>query len=292
MFATHLWRTASTLTYANAAGGLLLLTLPATLLLDQRRIETRLAAYAILTALLATLSRGAIGSAVVLAVVLMALGSGRRLVMLVRPLAGAVVAMTALLPSVVGPARPAIGLAGIVAGAVVAAIPLPDRARRVVRTAVPVALVLAVAAVPLVAGPALPRLLASRADLSTEPRFSAWGASIESVRERPAFGTGPGTFLVSTRTGQPIIGRFAHNEYLQAALETGMVGVVSILAAIGSWTIWVFRRRHGAASAIGIAACAAFLAHSAVDFIWRFPVLVALAFLWLAIAGTRLPEEQ
>jgi O-antigen ligase len=292
MFATHLWRLASTITYANAAGAMLLLALPAALLLSigRPRALPRLATYLILTGLVASLSRGAFAGAAVFVVVALALGGRPGLRELLRPLAGTAVASLALLPSIVGPARPALAIAGLALGAAVTAVPVPPSARRLLKRAGVLAAIAVALATPLLIGKALPRFMESRFDVSADPRFAAWGATLSLAMEHPVLGTGPGTFLVDPSSGQSIVARFAHNEYLQTLAETGFVGLASVLGAVAAFAIWAFRRRAGTTSALAIAVCAGFLVHSAFDFLWRFPILVSMAFLWLALAPNE-PQE-
>jgi O-antigen ligase len=138
------------------------------------------------------------------------------------------------------------------------------------------------------------RLLARRLDPGTEKRGEIIRQTLRAASSEPVFGIGAGNLLIVYRKqGQPIATGYAHNEYLQAFAETGAVGLIGVLSALVLFAAWAFRRRPGPRSparerlvwAAAVAACAAFAAQSAVDLIWRFPVLVAMAFLWLAIAS-------
>jgi steroid 5-alpha reductase family enzyme len=82
------------------------------------------------------------------------------------------------------------------------------------------------------------------------------------------------------------------------------VGVAGVLAALVFFAAWAVRSHPQRASdkrertvwAAAVAACSAFVVQSSMDLIWRFPALVAIAFLWLAIAiaprGVERGEDQ
>ncbi len=123
-----LWRAATTLTYANAAAGLLV----PLVLLSVARLAARPGVLALVAACLllvgagATLSRGgALALTVGAAVLATLLGPGRTLRVAGPPTMGAVVALAGLAPSMPAssPPRPALAAAGLVAGVGVAVAP-------------------------------------------------------------------------------------------------------------------------------------------------------------------------
>jgi O-antigen ligase len=62
---------------------------------------------------------------------------------------------------------------------------------------------------------------------SVGARFTYWSAAVETVRERPVFGTGPGTFSKAYARIKPAdaeMARLTHNDYLEQASDSGIVG--------------------------------------------------------------------
>jgi len=118
-------------------------------------------------------------------------------------------------------------------------------------------------------------------------RFLIWDATLAMLREAPWWGTGPGTFwLLYPAYRHPDDGSggfFAHNDYLQIALEAGWPGLALTLLVLGA-AAWTWRRillgPHPApakleASGLG-AALAATAAHSLVTFnFYILPILIA-----------------
>jgi O-Antigen ligase len=290
MQATGLWRASATLTYANAAAALLLLTLPAAILLTSRSRggPARAMSALIVTGLLATGSRGGLLGAMAMLLIGALLGAWPTIRFAARPLLGGCLGAAGLIPSMVsdGP-RPWAALAGVAAGFVVAAWPrktLPKGAEvlRRRRRALAFAGLLAVAAVLVAAGG--PRIAAQRLTLAGEGRLDNWSRTLERGPEHPVFGTGLPAFEGSARI-------FTHNEYLQVFADTGLVGVAAVGTALVLFTRWAIGARSRGGDlrvwAMSVAAMTAFAIQSATDFLWRFPVLVLMAFVWLATAGTR-----
>ena len=67
-----------------------------------------------------------------------------------------------------------------------------------------------------------------------------------------------------------------HDEFLQTAAETGVVGAGLAVAAFGSLAAAAYRRRHAEGGPFAAAVLAAFAAHSTFDFLWHIPVLPLL----------------
>ncbi|PCI31281.1 MAG: hypothetical protein COB53_13535 [Elusimicrobia bacterium] len=86
-------------------------------------------------------------------------------------------------------------------------------------------------------------------------RTEAWRASVSMIRERPLFGFGPDTFGVEFRKrksvdfvrigGSGLRHEHAHNDLMQAATTTGVVGLLAYLALLLA-LLWEFKRRFNA----------------------------------------------
>lgn len=84
-----------------------------------------------------------------------------------------------------------------------------------------------------------------RGATSVEARFDYWRAAIQIAKERPLFGTGPGTFQVPyARLKDPgsEMARLAHNDYLEQASDSGWIGFGLYLAFILT-SVWVLYRQ-------------------------------------------------
>lgn len=119
------------------------------------------------------------------------------------------------------------------------------------------------------------------------------------IRDYPLFGSGPGTFYVAfPRYRQEKVGVFfqhAHNDYLQIASESGLVGIAAlgifVITCLGAALAAQWQRRdplmRGAAFA-SIMGVTAILIHSWVDFNLQIPAnatyfMVLLALGWIAL---------
>jgi O-antigen ligase len=126
----------------------------------------------------------------------------------------------------------------------------------------------------------------------TERRVELWRDAWSIAVEHPALGVGPGRFGRESPVARDDRDtRAAHNEFLQAAAETGFVGLGLALLVFG----WGFARLWVGADDVAIVAAAALAAlgiHASVDYVLRFwPVtLAAAALLGAATArGTSAP---
>ncbi len=303
LWATEIWRDSSALGYANATALAFVMMLPAGILLAARKpsLGARLALYMNLVGFLSTLSRGGALAAVAMVASLLFLGHRSVLRPLARPLAGALVALAGVLPSASGNAFPVPALGCLVAGGVVAALP-PAGIRRAGGRRIPIPVLAAIASTATLAGLlVLSRglrtgLVLSRWHLLGDARIHTWTASLGAALAHPVFGTGPGTFglIESGSDGTLTLTRYAHNEWIHALFETGMVGVLCLLGALLVLCLWAIRRRRTADPLVWAAAfsvSAAFVAQGTVDFVWHFPALIAVAFTWLAI-GTVVPRSN
>jgi hypothetical protein len=291
-----LWRAATTLTYANAAAGLLV----PMALLAVARLAARPGVPAIAAACLlligagATLSRGGALALVVGAAVLATLLSpGRTLRVAGPPTLGAVVALAGLVPSMAAssPPRPVLAAAALVVGVGVAvgAAHLPSRL-----------LVLFLAAAVLAAGAVLAvggrgsnaaTVASTRLTIASPDRAAAARAALQLAADRPLTGTGPGRAVLTwVQDSRRVTSRYAHNEYLQVLAELGFVGLALLIVLLASLarTIW-WGRPHTPSTAIwagAVAGLAALAVHSALDFLWHLP---AIPLAGAVLAGLVLP---
>src|SRR5439155_11909209 len=84
-----------------------------------------------------------------------------------------------------------------------------------------------------------------RGATSAGARLDYWRAAVKAFCERPLLGSGPGTFMVSYRRLKPPqaeMARLAHNDYLQQASDSGVLGFISFSTFIAA-SLWVRYRR-------------------------------------------------
>lgn len=143
-------------------------------------------------------------------------------------------------------------------------------------------------------------ILLKKYRMHAEARPRLWRAAAAIAAERPWLGTGPGNFAVGFRR-HPVALQdgaarwamstdYAHSEPLQAAAETGWVGLALWLFGAAAALLTLLRRadddpiREAAA-----AAAVAMTAQLAIDNMLQIPALAAL---WLcALAMTSIPSE-
>jgi O-antigen ligase len=272
-----LWRLAGTLTYSNAAGALLALSLLIGLSLSPDQAWVRLALFLCTCSLVATQSRGA----VLAAAIALCLIPWATLKETGRTLGLGVVAGLFTVALSAGNAGHPVGLVVLAALAVVAGTLRPaapsGRARPNVRTALGaavIAVVALVAALTVLHTPIARRLqLASSLERGTE-----WTAAVRAWRSSPIIGVGPDKPLhVVAADGN--VAHFAHNEYLQVLAGGGVIGEVLLLGL----AVMVVRAIGGndLMARCGCAALLAFALTGALDFDWHLPALC----LWAGWAG-------
>jgi len=301
--AQGLWRASSTLTYPNATAAVLAaisLVVLGRLVGTPGSVPVTLAATGLLAGLAATMSRaGALGLVVGL-VVLAGLGGLRASARAaVGPVAGALVALTCLLPSVpaASPPRPALALVGLGAGLVLGA--LVARLPRWPALAL-LGCVLAAGTAGLLAtddrvAGAAQTVAEARANFASPDRTGALHAALRLVAQHPLTGTGPGHADLRWKGHDHGTQLFAyvHNEYLQVAAELGLVGLVllTVLLVAIARLLWRARAtgRPGATWAGVVAAAAAFATHSGFDFVWHLPAIVLTVTL---LVGAALPAPD
>jgi len=264
----NLWRLATTLTYADAAGLLLGVSLLIGVGLDIRRPLVRLDVSLCAAGLVATQSRGAVAALLIGAALVPwgAIRSAR------WPLVGGLAAGLLVVGTSAGNTRqPAVGVA-VGALIVAGAIARPSAARLVrpglTRVLLVAGATLALAAVVVIA---LHTPVERRVELaSTSDRVAEWHAAFDQWQSSIWTGVGPDVVLhVHAKEGS--YAYFAHDEYLQIAAGAGLVGELLLLAAAAS-IIAVVRRRD-VLSSCAAGALVAFAVAAAFDFDWHLAAL-------------------
>lgn len=270
MPAQDLWRLASSLTYANAAGLVLAMCLLVACGAEVGTPQVQRIAVCLLAAgLVASMSRGGLLAFGVGALVLPATcWRPAALPLVAGALAGTVAAAAAHGRGV----QPVVALAVLVAVGVCA---MPAGRRRVaIGVGLLLAGVLGVATTDL--GGHLRDALATRAgSASADDRSAEWQAAATQWWSRPVVGVGPERPLFLTSGDGARLAHYAHNEYLQVAADTGLVGL-GLLIGVGGLLAVTLRRRDAPAAA-GVAALCAFAVGGALDFSWHLPAVSVLA---------------
>jgi O-antigen ligase len=299
-----LWRAATTLTYANAAAGLLV---PLALLaLAQRAMRPRSPALALGSCLLlvgvgATLSRGgALALTIGIAVLAWLLGPARLLHAAGPPALGTVLALLGLAPSIPasGAPHPALAAGSLLVGLVVAAV-LPLLGRRAVAALLMLGLVLVAVLVPsFLAGSASSAITRSRLSLSSSDRVQGARAALELAERRPLTGAGPGQAALfwADADGRTLTARYVHNEYLQVLAELGAVGLALLLGflVVVARMAWRAREAPGTPTTWAgvVAALVALAVHSGLDFLWHLPAIPLTAALLIGLTASPVEERR
>jgi hypothetical protein len=295
---SELWRGASTLTYANAAAAFLVVAAVVALAVLAPRRWTNAVLAVLLVGLMTTMSRaGALGLLVALGAYLVLTPDRSRLRAALPAVPAAALAAAGLLPSVTAAAapRPLVALLGAAAGLAVILVAPWLRPRHL---AIPAALLtglLAVAVTLPSARDAAGEIAGARLSAASAERGDLTRVTAEQFRSFPLTGVGPGRLDLRyvDHTGTRVRAVHTHNEYLQTAAETGVVGVGLAVAGIGALAFAGarLRTREGAAAA---AVVAGFAVHSAFDFLWHIPVLPLLLTLSVVALTTnvRSPDRK
>lgn len=164
------------------------------------------------------------------------------------------------------------------------------RKQALVMGAAVLAMVIVVAAV----SPAVRSRLSSFETVSDDPRTSTgarmflWKDAVAQFTERPVTGWGPGTFHQNVIARHPEVKllstKHAHNSYLQALAETGVLGLAGMLA---TW-LWLGLRavRRGGAGRLGLAVLAGFAAAGFFEANYLDSEVIINFFAWMAFAAT------
>ena len=82
-------------------------------------------------------------------------------------------------------------------------------------------------------------------DASLVERYEIWGAALNMVRDHSMFGVGAKCFIVhSERYHVPNGQRQAHNQLMNVAAETGIVGLICFLAWVAYYAVFLFKLRQ------------------------------------------------
>ena len=76
---------------------------------------------------------------------------------------------------------------------------------------------------------------------SVSARFDYWRAAVQTAKDKPAFGTGPGTFAIAyqkVKRPESEMARLVHNDYLEQASDSGVVGLLSYAFFIIGGVAW------------------------------------------------------
>jgi O-antigen ligase len=85
----------------------------------------------------------------------------------------------------------------------------------------------------------------NRGATSATARFDYWRAAVQTTKEHPVFGTGPGTFFISyekVRDPSSEPARLTHNDYLEQASDSGLPGLLLYTGFVVGSLIWIARR--------------------------------------------------
>jgi len=83
---------------------------------------------------------------------------------------------------------------------------------------------------------------------SVGARFDYWQAALQTAKENPVFGTGPGTFGIAyekIKRPESEMSRLVHNDYLEQATDSGVVGFSVYTLFIVGALLWSFKRSIG-----------------------------------------------
>lgn len=168
------------------------------------------------------------------------------------------------------------------------------------RKLLPALLLLAVAAVPLLPDTIFNRILTifNSKDTSTSSRFPLYTAALRLLKVRPILGGGLGTDAVRQTVKDlnlyhgvaPFV--HAHDVYLQVWAESGLLGVVSFIGAMG-WSIKQAIRSASSetcpypvrlAAIGGASAVTGILVCGLADYIWNYPRVMMI--FWFVVAVT------
>ena len=110
-------------------------------------------------------------------------------------------------------------------------------------------------------------------------RAELWHAAWHDSRAHPVLGSGPGTYEWYWDEHRPLQHkvRDAHNLYLEVLAETGPVGLMLLILALGTPLVAAFRARGHPLVPFALAAFVAFLVHATVDWDWEMSAVTLAA---------------
>lgn len=178
------------------------------------------------------------------------------------------------------------------------------------RKLLPAVILLGVAAIPFLPDTVLMRLttIFNMSDTSTSSRFPLYEAAMRLLWHRPLQGAGLGSDAVRSAVADlnlyhgkaPFV--HCHNVYLQMWAETGILGLLSFIGAVG-WAIkkgakTVFRQVGSSSARMlvagSVSALLGIMVCGLADYIWHYPrVMLIFWFLFaMAVSGIRLAMRE
>ncbi|MCS7307452.1 MAG: O-antigen ligase family protein [Aquificaceae bacterium] len=145
-----------------------------------------------------------------------------------------------------------------------------------------------------------------KAEEDAQSRISVWLDSIKGIKEHPLLGTGGGTFeyayyMYKERNKESLIYEHAHNDYIEYAVETGLVGAFLFFLPFFSFLFLGIRKlislnlRKSSLEFFSLLACItgifSILVHSLVDFNLQIPANLYLAYALVGIGGAILHDR-
>lgn len=111
-------------------------------------------------------------------------------------------------------------------------------------------------------------------DTISGARVQLWYEALTLVATDPLLGVGPGRFadVAPTATRDPDL-RWAHNEFLQAGAETGLLGYVLSVGLFAWGFVALSATASGPSSVLGAAALSMLGAHASFDYVLHFPAI-------------------
>jgi hypothetical protein len=312
-----LWRAATTVTYANAAaavfGAVCLWSIARRTTSDG--MAPRAVSVLVATGLIATLSRAGLASfAVGLLVLALLLGFGRVWRTAARPMLGAAIAAAALIPGIEasGSAKPLWAGFGLIAGLLVG-ISSPRRVLdgretaghrpRLLRLGFLGLALAGVIAGAVVLASARSGPWTNRLSVASPDRGSLTSVALHMWKTHLLTGVGPDrdVFVWMTPARQELFDRYAHDEYLQLAVEEGALGLLGLGALAAGVAVtarkgWRSDTRRAveltALRAGAIAGLACFALQSGFDFLWHVPVVPTIAAVGVGFAALLPPGDE
>jgi hypothetical protein len=281
MPAQGLWRLSTTLTYADAAGLALALCLLVALGTDVQPRLVRVSVCLCAAGLLATQSRGAY-LAFLCACWLVPWHRYARFA--VPLLCGVVLGVAAVASSSHHGAVPWLGVVAVAAVGVAVLVPGRVRLQRPRLRVGLVTGVLVLGAVGLVAVLLYHEIGLRALAPSDQDRAVEWSTALHQWASAPIVGVGPDQPLIF-HAADGSLAHFVHNEYLQVAADSGLVG----LALLGIAAVAILRtiRRNDVLTSSAAAAGMCFAVAGGLDFDWHLPVVGLLGGWCTGLAARR-----
>lgn len=132
-------------------------------------------------------------------------------------------------------------------------------------------------------------------------RFDYWQAALATTQANPVFGTGPGTFAIPyqrIKGPESEMARLVHNDYLQQASDSGVMGFAAYLAFALGWLAWTWRRLRMSSDPLRFAVWLGlfgWLLQGLMEFGLYIPALAWTAFAlmgWLLATGNRFDNPE